>query len=285
MMETKTMARVKALQAKKAIYLEMLLSAVAGERLYSADYKEMKEQFGRIIESEFDEVIDLYNQGDIDLIKIKADIWTAPTLFYMGAALKKYNKLIAGGAVIENKAMITWLLYWYDVHLKVEVIKADVRKVRKPVLPLKAARTLENTGTCPVCSQNVKLGLGEIVRHGYRVHWSQLIGCCPGTGFKPWEVSAEGAKWHVRALEAQCVENLRLAAGVESATSFPGLSTTYRGQKGGVIITEDHPHFADAKKQYTRSLESDYKNLIRDIKYFADRVAEWTAQPLPGAKK
>lgn len=56
------------------------------------------------------------------------------------------------------------------------------------------ARSRENTGTCPACWGNFKLGNGALVVHGYeRPGWGHIKGSCFGVGYPPVETSPLGA--------------------------------------------------------------------------------------------
>lgn len=54
-------------------------------------------------------------------------------------------------------------------------------------------RTLDGTGTCAVCRQNVKMEADEgLYHHGFQLQHQTRQGRCPGTGYKPWELSPDG---------------------------------------------------------------------------------------------
>jgi hypothetical protein len=81
--------------------------------------------------------------------------------------------------------------------------KTRVVKARKPstVARKTPARTLDNTGTCACCGQNVKLAGGVIVPHGYTIRWGFQGGGCFGVGYRPIEVSDEGLRAALQAYE------------------------------------------------------------------------------------
>lgn len=81
--------------------------------------------------------------------------------------------------------------------------KTRVVKARKPstVARKTPARTLDNTGTCACCDQNVKLAGGGIVPHGYTIRWGFQSGGCFGVGYRPIEVSDEGLRAALQAYE------------------------------------------------------------------------------------
>tara|TARA_R110000868_G_scaffold19297_2_gene83109 strand:- start:15272 stop:16024 length:753 start_codon:yes stop_codon:yes gene_type:complete len=83
--------------------------------------------------------------------------------------------------------------------------KLLVVKTRKPSERPRTTpeRTLDNTGACACCSQNVKLDRGLIVAHGYTIRWGFQSGSCFGVGYLPIEVSDEGLRGALQAYERQ----------------------------------------------------------------------------------
>ena len=134
--------------------------------------------------------------------------------------------------------------------------KVELRRGRKPSDdPTKTpARTLENTGTCAVCGQNVKLDAGsQCVDHGYRViHNTQTRGCI-GVGKKPIELSPEG----IQSLIIGLVGLLE-----EEASKGPQES------KNDELRRQDQ-----------------LSHLEQEIAQQASRIAKWEARPLPGEKQ
>jgi hypothetical protein len=141
-------------------------------------------------------------------------------------------------------------------------------------------RTLENTGTCPVCGMNVKLNGKFLYDHGFRLKWEARQGNCFAVGLFPWEVSPEGAIRYVVALREarnQREERLEKLSQVETLPNPVGDKPK--------MIGRDEPFFSLALHSETVNLESQIRQIIEDIKYFDKRIAEWKPQPLPGEGK
>lgn len=137
---------------------------------------------------------------------------------------------------------------------KLLVIKSRKPSDRPRVTP---ERTIDNTGTCSCCGQNVKLDGGRIVAHGYTIRYGYQSGSCAGVGFAPIEVSADGAKAYLRGLEA--FQSRQQAALVEA---------TRAGEKKRIW-----------------SIEADLRSLKIDIHHFTRVVADWAPKALPDGRK
>lgn len=137
--------------------------------------------------------------------------------------------------------------------------KLLVVKTRKPSDRPRTTpeRTIDNTGTCSCCGQNVKLDGGRIVAHGYTIRYGYQSGSCAGVGFAPIEVSADGAKAYLRGLEA--FQSRQQAALVEA---------TRAGEKKRIW-----------------SIEADLRSLKIDIHHFTRVVADWAPKALPDGRK
>lgn len=163
-------------------------------------------------------------------------------------------------------AMILLLNDWEPVAELVAAAKQDVIKGRKPpTTPRKTpVRTLENTGTCPVCGMNVKLLGGRIVDHGFQLlgHGQGRSINCPGVNYEPWEVSPAGKIMYIEVVRG---EIKRTAAYVEDLQIEPDADV--RKVQRDLAIAESNLRF---HRKTLRMLE--------------DEITNWTAQPLPGEK-
>lgn len=280
-----TSARIKYLEGKKAHRLDQLKGALVAGSIYNVDYKEIKEDLNRVAEAELHEIVHSYSKDDHDSVIVNGNIGPSFYLHTMAGQIKKLVKLTTLGKGLPNNDLLNALLHWHDVHQQLESLKPNVVIGRKPnpdgrIAPV---RTLENTGSCAVCSQNVKLIGSEIFHHGYKVFWSQRNGSCFGTSELPWEVSPEGLIKYISLLEAQIVRTEARLAGVRTTTEIPFEGTMAFPVKGKVFIDPAHSQFETYRKQYAHTLEYQVRNLRGQLEADKSRVAKWTAQPLPGA--
>lgn len=119
-------------------------------------------------------------------------------------------------------------------------------------------RTIDNTGTCSCCGQNVKLDGGKIVMHGYTIRYGYQSGRCAGVGHPPIEVSPDGAKAYLSGLRSY--ETRQKAALKDAALA---------GETGKRIW----------------ALESTLRSLKIDIRHFTSIVTDWAPKALPDGRK
>lgn len=135
--------------------------------------------------------------------------------------------------------------------------KARVVKARKPSTAVRKtpARTLDNTGTCACCGQNVKLAGGTIAPHGYTIRWGFQSGSCSGVGCLPIEVSDEGLRVARHAYERQ-------------------MGTARLSLEYGALTRRERVEL-EARVSGSKSAIAHYTAAIRD----------WTPRPLPTEKR
>jgi hypothetical protein len=155
---------------------------------------------------------------------------------------------------------------WKPVRDNIKALKPMVVMGRKPSTdPRKTPeRTIENTGTCAVCSRNVKLDKGQhIVAHGYTIRWGFQSGNCHGVGFKAVELSSEGIVSWKGVLETalthaeENIQSLRDAAEIE------------KNRNTRMAVSQ-----AEATIRYAP----------RDIVDLEKRITNWEPKVLPGVK-
>lgn len=102
----------------------------------------------------------------------------------------------------------TWA---YKSGLQAAAVTALAGAEVAPRAPRPGDRSMDNTGICGVCMQNVKLAGGRIMRHGWSVQgqrgWGQYgnswhTGPCMGFGYAPWEISPLAAEAYLKRLES-----------------------------------------------------------------------------------
>lgn len=178
-----------------------------------------------------------------------------------------------------------FLKEWVEVFEAFQGVRPLIKKGRKPSEnPKSVERTLENTGSCPICGRNVKLSSsGRIVYHGYTVATGEFVGTCYGTGHKPSEVSPEGMVCYSTDCLTEAEYNR--AAGVRLKAERYALSTVKAGKVGGpvyVTLRDGEPGY-DKQFEYTLEKWEQNEKIYRETAAnFAKLAAEWTEKPLPG---
>lgn len=144
-------------------------------------------------------------------------------------------------------------------------------------------RTRDNTGTCGVCFQNIKLNDGRIVLHGYkRPGTGSVHGNCFGTGYQPFELSPEATeKWLKESLipERKTTKDTlqRLKSGDVSEITLPPLGTW---GKPRTIKNSDPTWERELRGQITQ-VEGRLEDIEADIKIYTDLVQHWKLRDLP----
>lgn len=164
-------------------------------------------------------------------------------------------------------------------------------KLAMPAMEPTVPRTRENTGSCGVCFQNIKVKPGNppiLVLHGYkRPGTGNVHGNCFGMGYPPFELSVNATKeWLHKALipsHARSVEALKqLESGVVTElekhgrkykVGDPGWEAELRGS---TLEAERQVLFAEAEVKVFEALVSKWK--VRPMPKEGDRHINWYSE-------
>lgn len=140
-----------------------------------------------------------------------------------------------------------------------------------------AARTRENTGTCPACWGNYKLNDGRLVLHGYqRPGWGHVVGSCDAEKYPPAETSDSGFKMWLGKLETTLKLEEKTMHNIKE-----GLVTQIQvGRKGG-WVKKDEPMFAMHLDNLTRATEDSIKTYKSEVQLYHKLIAAWKVRPFP----
>ncbi len=171
--------------------------------------------------------------------------------------------------------------FWLEVReLLYVTAKPLIVKTRKPNpdSESKDARTLENTGTCPICNGNFKRdSKGRIVRHGYKVEGREYHGSCYGDGFQPWEVSSTGVEKYLTLLErTKCSLENQQSSLLESPPE--SLYDKYRR----VSVAKGEAGYERLLLSRQADVASQLRQVASDLQYFTKKLHNWTPGTLPG---
>lgn len=197
--------------------------------------------------------------------------------------VRSFSKKIEAGrakglAVAET--VDQFLAFWVPVVALFDQAKPLIQKGRKPSDdPTKTPpRTLEHTGTCPVCGRNIKLDdRGRMVAHGYQIAWNSRHGDCFGVGYEPWEVSPVGAVKFVAQVRVNLEvteENLRKAKGGEFAEVYDERRKTF--------VKKGEDRFEVLLQARVREIEYEVRSLKGLAERFDEKIAAWAPATLPG---
>jgi len=216
--------------------IEALLSA---DVIYNADYAAAKTALNRTLEKAKDAASAVYlaiPYEDRCTDELSAQYYGTIYPHTLPGWLKKLPKTASPthAAALEAYRAFEALA---PICAKFVAAKARVVKARKPSTePRKTpARTLDNTGTCACCGQNVKLAGGTIVPHGYTIRWGFQLGSCFGVGFRPIEVSDEGLRAALKGFESQLGKaRLALEYGALTRRERAELEARVSGSKAAI---------------------------------------------------
>jgi len=142
-----------------------------------------------------------------------------------------------------------------------------------------AARTRDQTGSCPVCFQNVKLAGGKLVLHGYKRPGSGTVhGKCFGVGYEPFEVSPKGVSDYLAQQLIPIVEGLkRRLASLKSGD----MKTLNIGRASPKIVTPDDPKWGTYLQNEIDEVEGSLQAEEAERDAFERLRTHWKERPLP----
>ncbi len=165
------------------------------------------------------------------------------------------------------------------------------------------SRSIDNTGTCPVCFTNVKLTGGTIMRHGWVVRgqrgWAQYGNswhstACWGTRRLPFEISKQGTEDYLKmVIKPSAIRATGILANLRQHPpekidymSTTGKPMTVERPEGFVLDTMAYP-----RASYGYVLTEEFKRITRDIasmdnmqRTLEAAIQGWTPKPLPGTR-
>ena len=238
--------------------LKQIETALAADVIYNVDYVELKSRLNRLIEKAHKDAQNVYfaipdRNTSITLI----DAYYANVMAHTLKALsKKLPEIVQPKYQAALEAFRDVVTVYTPAAELLAAAKDRVIKARKPsATPRKTPeRTLDNTGTCSCCGQNVKLNGGRIVKHGFTIRWGFQSGSCFGVGYQPIEVSSEGI--------------VATIASAERALSHSRIELEY-----GCLGAHGRAHH--------RQTVSSMGRIIKDA---TARLAAWEPRPLPKAR-
>lgn len=270
---------------KLVILVGMVDGFLASGVAYNSDYNDIKENINRILDQDDNRWNDIYISAPGHPIGATRAIGMTYIHQIPGRikALDAYEKAYGQA---QDSRLRDVLEAWLIISKKMTALKSITLKGRKPsttprVTPV---RTLENTGTCSVCDQNVKIEGDGLYHHGFKVKWNERMGVCPGTGKLPWEVSTQGADAYLARLKVSLSWLQELLLTKDSLEQVPAQDYPTILPKGTTYATKDLPLFTRAVSNWEGRIRSQIRNVQADIAYYEKRNAEWAPAPLPGSK-
>lgn len=142
----------------------------------------------------------------------------------------------------------------------------------------KPARTLENTGTCPICGKNVKLSpCGLLVSHGYSRGEGYHTADCFGRGYEPLEISYVALEDFISMLESyKTKEDLHLFQLLRNEV------TSLYSKQFKKHISEGEAGWKQTLTSHIYKTRTNINTAELDIRMRKEQVANWKPGTLPG---
>ena len=154
--------------------------------------------------------------------------------------------------------------------LKDKVIKGRVVRDEpaKPENPNKIVKT------CPVCFRSIAVLRERMAHHGYtRPGRGWQTSSCPGTRFKPLEVSSEGLEWLIATLRDRVATLKNALASQATHPEFLIAKRTYGGKPEK--ITRDDPLWPRLFAAHIRELQSEIRSIEHELPTLEKMLADW----------
>jgi hypothetical protein len=171
---------------------------------------------------------------------------------------------------------------------KLNDLKQYIVKGRKPSQDVdpEDRRTIERTGTCGICGQNVKLDGKGLWRHGYTIkNWGFQKGNCFGTGRLPIEVSDKAVVQYIEVLENNIAIIRRELSDLKKSDEVAVFKHSETNGTTKKVYHKSDPLFELKKDDEIRKLESEISHLRSGIREYSERVKQWHPMPLPDGNR
>jgi hypothetical protein len=142
----------------------------------------------------------------------------------------------------------------------------------------KPARTLENTGTCPICGKNVKLSpCGLLVSHGYTREEGYHTADCFGRGYEPLEISYIALENFICMVESYKAKEELFLFQLERNEIKRIYSHQFKKH-----ISEGEAGWSLTLSRATQKTKANVNTAELEIRMRKEQVANWKPTALPG---
>ena len=272
-----TTEQVKQNRDKAQAAVDALRKAVESGVVWNAEFEDLKSRLGGAVWRDTEAFIWPAMRNGVD------EAFKYPVSPSSVHDVRSFSKKIEPGrakGIAVPASVDEFLAFWVPVVALFDQAKPLIKKGRRPSDdPTKAPpRTLEHTGTCPVCGRNIKIDdAGRMVAHGYQIAHSFRHGNCFGVGFEPWEVSPTGAVKFVA----------QVRANIEGVTdslqgAYDGRLSKVYDQRRNRFVKRGEARFDALLLGRVRQLEYEVRSLASLAHRFDEKLAAWAPATLPG---
>ena len=189
--------------------------------------------------------------------------------------IKNYTKFANQSKVIAMAIQIaTEFAPFKDI---MDHLKTNMTTGRAPSTTVKYVNPNQIRGLCAWCLRDVAIDRsGLMTHHGYErpgIGWQTQS--CPGIKYKNIEVSLDGLKEHIRAIDQF---KTRVTHELDTLPNIASLTIkvhTRLGDNSDVVIGKEDPRWKDAMQNQTRNLQGQINQAEVDHEYFSKKLREW----------
>jgi len=238
---------------------------VKNGQVWNKDFQDAKKYINQYISSLDRDIMDKHYLDNPNKKQIESEVsdvyYHSPAMHTVKTTTKEYSHFKK--IVPASSRDVDYLLKFQKRAntLMTKAIKMIVKGRKPSETPSNVKlRTIENTGTCGICGNNVKMTrAGRLVDHGFNLKYKFRSGNCFGTGYPPIEVSNEAPKKYINVL------NNAVKSKDDKIKKLDKNDKNYRKEK--------------------INLKSEKKYLTKQIEIYNDIVDNWKIGNLPGELK
>ena len=260
--------------------LENLRMAVKENTIRKADLETIKSDLNRACEATWEKWYSKpYFWGKINdpnLTKEELDIYYKSKGFRDAPGIiKNYTKFANQSKVIAMAVQIaTEFAPFKDI---MDHLKANMSTGRAPSTTVKYVNPNQIRGTCAWCLRDIAIDRsGLMAHHGYeRPDTGWQTQSCPGIGFKNLEVSLDGLKEHIKAIEHFRDRKINELDYLPKVVS---LTIRVRVRGGGTVeevIGKEDPRWREAQQNQSRALQGLISQAKIDLDHYNKKLHEW----------
>lgn len=188
--------------------------------------------------------------------------------------IKKYSKSANKSKIIAMAIQIaTEFAPFKDI---MEHLKANMTTGRAPSTKIKYVNPNQIRGTCAWCLRDIAIDRsGLMAHHGYErpdVGWQTQS--CPGTEYKNLEISLDGLKEHIKAIDQFKTRVTHELDALPKVVSLK-IKVRIKGYTHDVVIGKEDPRWKDAMLNQSRNLQGQISQAKSDHEYFSKKLREW----------
>lgn len=258
--------------------LENLKMAVKEGTIRKADLETIKSDLNRACEASWDKWFNpmYWAKDNQNISKEEDDIYYKSKGFRDAPGIiKNYTKYAHQSKLIAMAIQIaTEFASFKDI---MEHLKSTMTTGRIPSTTVKYTNPNQIRGTCAWCLRDIAIDRsGLMAHHGYeRPDTGWQTQSCPGIGYKNLEISLDGLKAHIKAIEQFQSRKEQELHSLPSITSLKIKVKSLRNGDSEETISKDDPRWKVAYRNELSGLEYIIHQAKSDLVHYNKKLHEW----------